>query len=62
LLFSNIRHPNNLVLPHSTRGFDFRNVPGVLAYERTCNRRIDGNLADLDVGFVVTDDLVDVSS
>src|SRR5439155_14871477 len=53
-----VPHLENLILPHATRSLHLDLVPRVFADERPRNGRADRDLAFLDVGFVVADDLV----
>src|SRR6266699_372855 len=53
-----VPHLENLILPHATRRLHLDLVPGGPADERSRDGRADRDLAFLDVGFVVPDDLV----
>ena len=55
---SGVAHRENFVLAHAARGLDFGGVALGLADERARDRRADRNLAVLEVGLVVADDLV----
>src|SRR5690349_1098534 len=55
---SAVANGENLVAAHAARGLDLDRIPFGLADQRPCDRRVDRNLAALDVGLVVADDLV----
>ena len=54
----NVLHVQNIILAHAAGGLHFGNVAFFFANHSAGDGRIDRNLADFDVGFVVAHDLI----
>src|SRR5690242_11766817 len=57
-LLSDVANFDNLILDNATRRFDRHHITLFLGDQGTGDRRTDGDLAELDVCFILTNDLV----